>query len=419
MTAQPATPPQALGDLRVLELSDEKGQLCGKLLADLGADVIKVEPPEGCSTRRIGPFYEDQPDHNRSLYFWHYNTSKRSITLNLDTPGGQQLFRRLARTADIVLESNAPGAMASRGLGYDELSRDNPRLIYCAVTPFGQSGPWRDFKASDLTLMASGGEMGICGYDLVDDPDDTPIAPGGGNAYHIGDHYAFVAILLALYNRDLRGNGEHIDLSIHEAIALCTEGSFPEYVMTGDNRDRQTGRHASALGSPPVQFKCKDGRYANCFIPRITPEEWLRLVEWLDENGVAGDLKDDRLLDPEVLRGEMGRVLDAVRSMCTRLTADELFHGGQQRKLPWTVVRAPSDIVDDPHLRDRGFFVEVEHPELGKRFTYPGAPYIFHGTPWRVRRRAPLLGEDNVAVYRREMGMDLATLNALSETGVV
>ncbi len=419
MTAGPPPSPQALDDLTVLEISDEKGQLCGKLLADLGANVIKVEPPQGSATRRVGPFYADRPDINRSLYFWHYNTSKRSITLDLDTPDGRALFRRLARLADIVLESNPPGAMAGRGLGYEHLRQDNPQIIYCSITPFGQTGPWRDFKASDLTLMASGGQMGVCGYDPIDDPEDTPIAPGGGNAWHIGDHYAFVAVLLALYNRDLRGVGEYIDLSVHEAIALCTEGSFPEYVMTGENRERQTGRHAVAARSSPVQFQCKDGKYTNCFIPRITPEEWLRLVDWLDEHGLAGDLKDDRFLDPDALRAEMGRVLETIKRLCSLLTSDEIFHGGQQRKLPWTIIRAPSDIIDDPHLADRGFFVEVEHPELGKRFTYPGAPYLFHRTPWRIRRRAPLLGEDNVAVYHRELGLGLDKLNALAELGVV
>ena len=411
--------PQALDDLRVLEISDEKGQLCGKLMADLGADVIKVEPPGGSAARRVGPFYQDRPDLNCSLYFWHYNTSKRSVTLGLDSPDGQGIFRDLARSADIVLESEAPGVMAARGLGYEQLRAMNPGLIYCSVTPFGQTGPWRDFKASELTLMASGGQMAVCGYDETDDPNDTPIAPGGGNAWHLGDHYAFIAILLALYYRDRRNVGQYVDLSIHDAIALCIENSFPDYIMTGLDQKRQTGRHGSVYGSPPIQFLCKDGRYCNCFLPRLKPEEFLTLVKWLDEEGLAGDLTDDRYLDPEVLRDEVPRLLEAIKRLCSVHTSGEIFHAAQQRKLPWTVVRAPSELVGDPQLHDRGFFIEVEHPELGRRFTYPGAPYILHRTPWRIRRRAPLLGEDNIAVYHRELGLGLDKLSALAEMGVI
>ena len=417
MTA--ADSPQALAGLRVLELSDEKGQLCGKLLADLGADVVKIEPPEGSPTRRVGPFHEDRPGLNDSLYFWHYNTSKLGITLNLETADGQELFRTLAGNADIVLETGKPGLMASLGLDYEALVKDNPGLIYCSITPFGQTGPWRDYKASDLTLMATGGEMGVCGYDTMFDENETPIAPGGGNAWHIGDNYGFIAILLALNARDRTGQGEYIDLAVHDAIAVCTEGAFPEYLMTGEDRRRQTGRHAMAAASPLNQFLCKDGKHVNAFLPRLKLDEFMSLLEWLNEDDLAGELNDDRYLDSDVLRLHMAKLYDAVERLCANRTSDEIFHGGQKRKLPWTIVRAPSDLLGDPHLAERGFFVEVEHPELGKSFTYPGAPYLFHGTPWRIRRRAPLLGEDNIAVYHRQLGISLDRLNALAEFGVI
>ena len=411
--------PQALDDLRVLELADVKGQLCGKLLADLGADVVQMEPLGGSPVRRVGPYYQDRPSLNGSLAYWHYNTSKRSVTLNLDASDGQAIFRELARAADVVIETGEPGLMAHRGLAYDDLAEANPGLIYCSITPYGQTGPWAQYKASDLTLLASGGEMAICGYDAEDDAEDTPIAPGGGSGWHIGANYAFIAILLALQARDRTGVGDYIDLSVHDAIAVCTEGSFPEYIMTGDDRSRQTGRHATGIPSPPVQFLCKDGRYVNCFLPRLTMEEFLRLLEWLDEHGLANELKEDRFLDPEVLRANMPILLGAVKGLCAKQTSEEMYHGGQQRGLPWTVVRAPSDLLGEPHLTDRGFFVEVEHPELERSFAYPGAPYVFHETPWRIRRRAPLLGEDNFAVYHEELGMGVDRLNALAETQVI
>ena len=178
-----ALPPLGpLTNLRVLELANEKGEFCGKLMGDLGADVIKVEPPGGETTRAVGPFLNDIPHPDRSLSFWHYNTSKRGITLNLKTREGQELFRRLAESADVILETFPPGYLGSLGLGYEDLVPANPKLILCSLTPFGQTGPWRDYMSSDLAHMAAGGQMASCGYDEVDVPDAPPIAPGRGIA---------------------------------------------------------------------------------------------------------------------------------------------------------------------------------------------------------------------------------------------
>ena len=225
--------PGPLAGLRVLELADEKGQFCGKLMADLGADLIKIEPPGGQNTRAVGPFLDDLPHRERSLSFWHYNTSKRGVTLNLDTQAGQALFRRLAATADIILETHPPGYLPSLGLGYDSLSSQNPKLIMCSLTSFGQTGPWRDYQVCDLVHLAAGGQMASSGYDpeSVDNP--PPIAPGGGNAWHIGGHYAYIGIMAALFYRDMTGEGQYIDASIHEACALTTEGAIAIYLSTG------------------------------------------------------------------------------------------------------------------------------------------------------------------------------------------
>jgi crotonobetainyl-CoA:carnitine CoA-transferase CaiB-like acyl-CoA transferase len=158
-----ATLPGPLAGLTILELTDDKGQFCGKLLGDLGADVIKIEPPGGEATRRVGPFLDDIPHPERSLFFWYYNTSKRGITLNLETSDGRQLFRRLAAAADVILETFPPGYLSSLELGYESLREQNPGLIMCALTPFGQTGPWRDYMTSDLLHMAAGGQMASCG----------------------------------------------------------------------------------------------------------------------------------------------------------------------------------------------------------------------------------------------------------------
>ena len=255
--------PGPLHGLRVLELADEKGQFCGKLMADLGADVIKIEPPGGQYTRLVGPFLDDIPHRERSLSFWHYNTSKRGITLNLEHLEGQDLLRRLVPTADILLETYPPGYLPGLGLAYDVLSSLNPRLIVCSLTPFGQTGPWRDFLSADLLQLAAGGQMSCCGYDPQDVPDAPPIAPGGGNAWHIGSHFAYMAILAAVYYRDMTGEGQYIDASIHEACALTTEAAGTTYIYTGKVVQRHTGRAASLDQSEPTQFQTQDGLWVN------------------------------------------------------------------------------------------------------------------------------------------------------------
>jgi len=409
----------ALDGLRVLEVSHEAGQLCGKLLADLGADVIRVEPPQGSLARRVGPFAGDMPDSNRSLTFWHYNTSKRSVTLDLDAREGQEIFRALAARRDIVLETESPGTMASRGLAYDDLAMGNWHLIYCSETSFGQSGPWSGYKACDLTLLALGGPMALCGYDVADDSSETPIAPLGGAAWHIGDSYAFIGILAALHNRDMRGRGEYIDVSIHEAISVCTEIAFPLYANTGQDGVRQTARNATVTPTSPIQFRCKDGRYVNCFIPRLSPEMFVTLRQWLAERGVGADLQDDALLDPEVLREHMPRVMEAVGRLCASLTSDEVYEGAQRRRFAWAPVRSPSELLSDPHLLARRFLVDVSHPEIEARVRYAGPPFSMSATPMRIRRRAPLLGEHNLEIYHHELGIPLERLSVLTEQGVI
>ena len=228
--------------VRVLEIADEKGQWCGKLLGDLGADVIKIEPPGGESTRTVGPFYQDSFGRSGASASGTTTSSKRRHHAGLESEGGRGLFRKLTVGADVVIETFSPGCMASLGLGYEDLKELNPRIIVCSITPFGQTGPWRDFLSSDLLHLSVGGQMGSCGYDDV--PDAPPIAPGGGQAWHMGGHYACMAITAALIHRGNTGAGQYIDLSIHESCALTTEGAMSSWIYSGKTMIRQTGRHA-------------------------------------------------------------------------------------------------------------------------------------------------------------------------------
>ena len=415
------TLPGPLAGLRILELADEKGQFCGKLLGDLGADVVKIEPPGGECCRRVGPFLDDIPHPERSLAFWYYNTSKRGITLNLETADGRKLFGRLAATSDVIVETFRPGFLTARGLGYEGLHASNPGLIMCALTPFGQTGPWRDYASSDLLHMAGGGEMASCGYDEADVPNAPPIAPGGGNAWHMGCHFAYMAIMAALVHRTVSGQGQYIDASIHDACALTTEAAIANYIYRGEVLRRQTGRHHAAGPTPRTQFRAKDGAYVCALVGgRLNPKFVKDLADLLDSYGMAGDLKDPKYQDPTVVTANASHIIDdLVANFIASLPAEEVYHAAQERGFTWGAVRAPEALLDDAHLRDRGFWKQVDHPELDRSVLYPGEAAIYNGSPWRISRRAPLIGEHNTEIFCGELGLPRSELAVLAESRVI
>lgn len=414
-----------LTGVRVLELGSVDGQYCGKLLGDMGADVIKIEPPGGDEARAAGPFAHDLPGGDRSLPFWYYNTSKRGITLDIDVPAGQALFRRLCSGANVVLESFPPGFLLSLQLGYESLSEAQPALILVSITPFGQTGPWRDFRSGDLVSLALGGTMAMNGYD--DLPGSPPIRPDGNHASLIASEYAFIAALVAILEGQRTQLGQWLDVSVHEACACTTEGAFANWEYLHRMVRRQTARHAQANTTVPWQHLASDGRYVNLMgggIPRIFAS-WRPLVQWMAEEGKADDLTDARYesvvhrsptqrTDPDTLH-----VLDVLGAFVRGLDSEEIYRKGQARRLPWAIVRSPEENLDDPQWRDRSFFVDVEQPQIGRRVTFPGAPYRFSRTPWRIARRSPLLGEHNFEIYGRELGLSHDELKALSDQHVI
>jgi crotonobetainyl-CoA:carnitine CoA-transferase CaiB-like acyl-CoA transferase len=416
-----ATLPGPLAGLRVLELAGEEGQFCGKLLGDLGADVVKIEPLGGEPNRHVGPFLDDIPHPERSLSFWYYNTSKRSITLNLATVDGRQIFSRLAGRADVILETFRPGFLASLGLGYESLREQNPQLIMCSLTPFGQTGPWRDYLSSDLLHMAAGGEMASCGYDEADVANAPPIAPGGGNAWHMGCHFAYMGIMAALVHRTVAGQGQYIDVSTHEACALTTEAAVANYIYRGEVLRRQTGRHHAAGVTPRTQFRAKDGTYVCALVGgRLNPKFVKDLAELLDSYGMAGDLKDPKYQDQSVITANTSHIIDdLVADFIASLPAEEVYRAAQARGFTWGAVRAPEMLLDDGHLHDRGFWKQVEHPELDRSFVYPGEAAIYNGSPWRISRRAPLIGEHNAEIFCGELGLSRGELLVLAESRAI
>lgn len=412
----------ALNDLTVLDLTDEKGMYVGKLLADMGANVIKVEPPGGDSARAIGPFLHDQSQNSRSLFYWYHNTSKRSITLNLESETGVALFRQLTKEANVVLESHAPGVMESMGVAYPALSEVNPRLIMTSITGFGQTGPYKDYKTSDIVALAMAGIMASCGYDDI--RDSPPIRPDGMAGYLTGCHYAAVSTLAAVYYRDFTGVGQHIDVSIHEALSCTTEAAMPWYFYHKKVVQRQTGRHHSVTSTPPAIYRASDGGLIHVFgTPPQTMNRWVGLLAWFKERAIGPELQSPEYRE---LVGARGRSPDLVANLFVRVgeliagqTAAQVYQRAQEIGLPWGLVRSPEQSLEDSHLWDRGFFVDVPHPEEGRSYTYPGAPYVFSKTPWGIGKRAPLVGEDNDYIYTTRLGLSEADLRRLNSDGVI
>ncbi len=396
----------ALSGLHILDLTDLKGAMCAKLFGDMGANVIKVEPPEGDAARRIGPFLDGQPHPERSLLFWFYNTSKRGITLDLNQPAGQELVRRLVAKADVLVESAAPGTLARLGLGYEALKQINPNLVLTSITPFGQTGPYRAYRASDMVAEALGGMVWPNGF-----PDEPPLHALGLQAYHSASFFAAVGTLLALWTRDSLGQGQWVDVSMQEAVAGAVEHIAPFYHQGLGVESRRGSLHWSRHFRVT---RCRDGYVMHC-----TLGDWTSLVEWVKGDGKAQDLDDPRWEDLLYRRERAEHLFAVLDDWAKDYSVAELMEGAQLRRIPYAMVQPPEALVDDPQLNERGFFSNIEHPELGRTVRYPGGPIHFTTTPWRIARRPPLLGEHNSEVYGNELGMESDRLSALKQAGVI
>jgi benzylsuccinate CoA-transferase BbsE subunit len=396
----------ALNGLRVLDLSGYHAHLCGRLLADMGAGVIKIEPPGGDSGRRIGPFLDDTPHPERSLFFWFHNLNKRSITLDVSCAAGAEILLMLAKSADVVIESFKPGRMREMGLGWETLRQANPGLILLSIAPFGQSGPLRDFEADDTVLAAMGGMLYVNGF-----PGARPVRPLGLQAYHSSAYYAAIATMCALFARDRDGAGQWIDLSMQEATAAAVEHVAGSWFGERRIEPRRGTLHWSRYFRVG---KCRDGYIVHC-----TLGDWTSLIEWVAGDGKAQDLTGPQWHDVLYRAEHAEHLFDVLDEWVRDYNRDELLERAQTLRLPYATVRNPEVLFDDEQLAARGYFVEVEHPELGRKIRYPGAPYLFNGTPWRVYRRPPLIGEHTGEILRGELELAPAHLAALAAEGII
>lgn len=388
-----------LDGVRVVELSHEHVAFAGKLLAELGAEVTVVEPPGGSPQRGYPPFLDDDPGPERSLWWWHYHTGKRSVVLDPAAAGDADRLDVLVASADIVLVGE------DAGVAWENLHAAHPRVLMVSITPFGLGSPRAGEAVTDLTILAEAGPAWSCGYD---DHTTPPVRGAGNQASHTAGNWAVLAVLAALIHRDHGGPGQLIEVSMLEASNVTTELATYGWLQAGIEVQRQTGRHAAPVLTPPTQVRCRDGRYATTGVPPRDPATFGALVGLLDRRGLRERFEGTAVLE---LGAELSEPInlgalehdplaadiittarDAIWFLAEQLDAHDFFLETQRIGIATGAVLTPGEATMDPHFVERGFPVEIEHEDLGRTITYPGPPYQFREAPLQVRR-PPRLGE--------------------------
>ncbi|HVY13626.1 MAG TPA: CoA transferase [Rhodopila sp.] len=399
--------PGMLQGLRVIEVADERAEYAGLLLAGLGCDVVKIEPPEGSATRRIGPFLDDEPGPERSLFFWNYNRNKKSVVLDIQAQ--PETLLKLLEGADILLDSSCGALNTALGLDRAALNARFPKLVTARMTPFGDDGPWADFKGSDLIHLALGGVMMNCGYDP--DPnrhyDLPPIAPQVWHAYHIAGEQLATGVVAALIARHRTGQGQDVSVAVHEAVSKNPELDIMHWVMRRVPLWRLTCRHALEVpNASPSIMHTKDGRW---YISHgMGARDLKNLVPLLTKYGMQADLQPpppDADLKARAVPGSTAsdeakaHMIDVVARFARSWTYQDMpWLEAQEAGLLWAPIRKPHENALDEHWLTRKTFADVWHPEHGRAFRYPTSKWLTNRTSWQVGRRAPLLGEDTDAV---------------------
>jgi len=396
---------RALSGVKVLDLTHYiAGPYCTKLLADYGAEVIKVEPPGyGDAARRLGPFFSDDPHPEKSGLFLYLNTNKLGITLNLKSKIGVEIFKELVKETDILVENFSPRVMPGLELDYENLEKINPKLIMTSISNFGQFGPYRDYKATEIVADAMGGWMTIIGH-----PEREPLKPGGNQAQFIAGLFGSVGTISAFYGQKMNAVGQHVDISIMEAVLYIQMNLTSMYSCQGTIIKRYGNRSAPF---PSGILPCKDG-YIGAIT--ITADKWPVLCQWM---GMPELTEDPRFLTAAD-RAENIDELDAIMiSWLVEHDSEELYKEAQKRRLPFGVPASSKMLLESQHIKERGYFVEVEHPATGK-VRYPGAQVKMGDLPYKLKG-APLLGEHNEEVYCSKLGYNKRDLVRLREQGVI
>jgi crotonobetainyl-CoA:carnitine CoA-transferase CaiB-like acyl-CoA transferase len=381
----------ALSDYRIIDLTDEKGVFCSHLLADMGAEVIRIVSPHAG---------EDE------LSYCYQNLGKKSITLDLQAAEGRRLFRKLVACADALVESYRRGYLGGMALGYPELSEINPALVMTSITGFGQSGPYRDYEWNDLTMAAMGGYMHMCG-----EADTPPLKPYGSQSYYITALFAAFGTVLAIRQRHDTGEGQHVDISALECVAATLDHALPHYLCEGVVAKRQG---SLSWNSAFRLFLCKDGHVLLSFF-----QQWDTLVALLDSEGMADDLTEERWHDPGERRRNASHIIEVLEKWTASHEADELVETGQLMRFPWSEVVPVSRLLNSPQLAARDFFMDVLCPGSDGPVKCPGAPVKMSRSPWQTGGKAPWPGEHNMVVYNGLLGFSASSIEDMHREGVV
>ena len=397
-----------LQGIRILDLADEKASFCSKVLADLGALVIKAEKPGGDNSRKAGTSSGNKPFKEPNPFFLYNNANKLGITLDIEKQEGIRLFIRLVKKVDVVVESFPPGYLATLDCPYEVMSKVNRGLILASVTGFGQTGPRSGYKSCDLVALAFGGQMYVSG-----DPSSAPLRPYGEQSYYLSSLFAAVGILLALIKRRKTGKGEHIDISSQEAVSGTLDHVLVRYLYDGVISRRQGNL---SWNRTSFILPCKDG---HIHISIANQWHWETLVEWLASEGMAQDLPEERWKDEDYRNQNVDHIKDVLQRWTLTHNVRELFETAQAMRFPWAPVCRPEDILSSPQLLAREFFCTVDYHGLGRSLFSPGMPYRFSNSPSCRARRVPLPGEDNKRIYCDELGLSEKEVARLAKLGVI
>lgn len=420
--ASPVPLPHPNGPLqgyRVLDFADEKGQLCARLLGELGADVIKVEPRDGDPTRGNGPFFRGESGPESSLWWWAMNAGKRSVTAELRIEAGRDLVRRLIASADMIVETFAPGKARDVGLDYASVAAVNAGAVQVSITAFGQTGPYKDRVATDIVGVAMGGHMYLNG-----DSERGPVRTLAPQAYAQANVQACVGALTALYARGVNdGRGQHVDVSMQEAVANAMDNAQQTWDIRHVNATGPgVNRNIAGIQGGRYLFEARDGWITA--LGAVMGASSGPMIDWFAATGEAGGLDSTEWrtklaamlpLAPE----ERTHVEQTLAAFCRNRDKEDLVAGAQARNSGWAPVFSPREIVDSKQLAGREYWVSVKHEDIGESFVYPGAPFILGATPWAQRGRAPHIGEHNQQVYGELLGLTEGDLRRLKMRMVV
>jgi crotonobetainyl-CoA:carnitine CoA-transferase CaiB-like acyl-CoA transferase len=408
---------------RVLDLTDEKGLLASRMLADMGAEVIKVEKPGGDDARRIGPFFGDRIDPENSLFWFAYGMNKKSITLDITQKEGRQILKKLSEKADFLFESSPPGFLQTLGLGYEDLSKINQRLIYVSISPFGQSGPYQHLKGPDIAVWALSGFLNLCG-----DPERPPVRFSIPLAYLMASGEAALGAMVAHHYRVVSGEGQWVDSSAQHACVWPMMDARAMWEMFHQEQGRAGGQRRRIMPEGTIQMRfvypCRDG-YVQLYIwgGKMGESSNTPLRTWMEESGMdtsildqtGWPLRDINKVTPENYK----RITDLAAQFLIRFTKEELYEGALKRGIMLAPVSTIADVCNSRQLAGRDFWVNVSHEELSTTIRYPGPWAKLTETPLERWERAPRIGEHNHEIYAEELHMPGTELEHLTRLGVI